>query len=305
MKYILVKAGERQLSVFSEFIELVNYQDVPQVGFYSLVPPGLRLVRNRTNDDRDCAFAVAHYVIDPAKSRQHEAYHKPINTALLLQAVETYDYVMVGMVTSTHLPSEEQRITNLSYIARGADGQLIDLETNQPVRDDFRVTFLTGLFGFIRIEGFPAYYMILNPNLIHVTDGFDFFHTQEDTLWMLINEHDETLRNRMFAPRVSDNARMIDSTILVDGTEFELNLFTDPCNVFRREDKGQLLDNALWTVTSNLNFKTSSGAFIVDAPVPGKVGFFELTFHGGHFFKVAKPSERLIFKYVVIPYDNS
>lgn len=301
MKYILVKSGERQPSTFSDFKELVNYvDDNPQVGFYTLVNPGVRLVRNRKPNNHDCAFAIVHYVVDAASPVQHESYHYPINSALLMAAADKYDYVMAGIVTSSHLPSDEQRLINMQYIARRADGVLVNVETELPIRDDHTVTYMTAMFGFVRVKGFPAYYMIINDALLHVTDGFDFFDVPQDTLWMLLTEHDGAMRDRMFMPEVSADARLIGSTIMVQGSGFDLKLFDNPCSVFRNEDTAAILANASYKVTTNLKYNVVGNVFKVDTPYHGTQGFIELEFDCGRFFAVARPHEKPTFKYVVL-----
>lgn len=300
MKYILVKAGERQPSAFSDLKELVNYQEGPQVGFFSLFKPGLRLIRNRTVDNRECAFGVAHYVANPTVSRQHPLYFKPINASTLMQAADQHDYVMAGMVTSTHLPSEEQSLPNMQYIARNADGNLIDVETGQRLKEDTRVTFFTALFGFVRVRGLPVYHMILNTDLIHASDGFDFLHTAEDTMWTLLSDYDGTAVQHIFSMEASSNATIVGSTIVTTGPEFELNPFGQPRNVFRGEDLSQILAAADYTITSGLEHETANGRILIKTPRVGSVDTLELKFNCGHFFNIAHLSERPTFKYVIM-----
>jgi hypothetical protein len=300
MKHILVKAGERQPSAFSDLKELVNYEEGPQVGFFSLFKPGLRLIRNRTVDNTDCAFAIAHFVVDPLGSRQHPLYFKPLDVKMLMNAADRYDYVMAGMTTKTHLPSEEQTLLNMQYIARATDGNLVNAETGERLKDNIRVTFLTAIFGFVRVKGFPIYHMILNTDLIHASDGFDYYDTSEDTKWMLLSDFDGTAVNHIFSMETSPNATIVGSTIVTTGPEFRLNPLGQPRNVMRNENLSQILAASDYTITSGLDYVVENGEFVIKTPRAGSVDTFELKFNCGHFFDIAHPSERPTFKYVVL-----
>jgi hypothetical protein len=300
MKYILVKAGERQPSAFSDLKELVNYQEGPQVGFFTLFKPGLRLVRNRTEDHRNCAFAIAHYIVNPHVSRQHPLYFQPLDAEMLMAAADKYEYVLAGIVTQTHLPSDEQVLTNIQYIARDADENLIDITTGLPLKNDASVTFFTGLFGFVRMCGLPIYHMIMNNDLIHATDGLDYVHTAQDTAWIQLSESDGTAAKHVFSINTSSNAHVVGSTIVTTGTQFRLTPFGEPRNVFRGANMADVLANSNFTVTGGLKYAVDGADLVIQTPYVGLVDVFELKFNCGHFFDIAHESERPTFRYVVI-----
>lgn len=303
MKYVLVKDGARTPSTFSDFVELVNHQDdVPPVGFFQQSPPGLRLVRNRTEGSVH-PFAITYYHSNPTSRVQHPQMFIPLEIDVMERAAEKYDFVMVGVVTAELSNAGHHTLAEVRYVSRTSQGQLVDARTDLPVDDASNLLFMTTLLGFVRVKGFPVHYLIVNPDLIRVTDGFDYYDYRADTLWMLLSERDGNIRARMFTPHVS-NARLIDTTIIASST-FQLRFFDDPCSILRNESIDTILKGAAWTVTTDLQYTVEGGAFNITAPAPGRVAFFEVEFHCGHFFDVASLSERLTFKYVVLGNANS
>jgi len=303
MRHIIVKEGARQPSVFSDFIETVNASNDAQVGFFTRVDPGLRLVRNRTREDLNCAFALAHFQVDPSLPVQPRSHFHPIDTDLIANIADQHDFVMVGVVTHSAHVHDYRAMTEIKYIARDSAGFLVDITTNRRLQLDGNVTFFTAFFGFVRVQGFPAYYMILNPNLVHATDGFDYFQPETNTLWTLLSDHDGTLKESLFPPVVT-GARLIGNTILTNQSQFNFSVLTSQTGVFRRENPGKLFDDSQWNINSNLGCEVSNGTFTIDSPPLGQVGFFELSLHAGLFFEVASEHERLTFKYVVHRYGS-
>lgn len=304
MRHILVKEGARQPSVFSDFIETVNANEAPQVGFFTRVDPGLRLIRNRTREDRDCAFAIAHFQVDPVLPIQPRSHFHPINTDFIAAAADEHDFIMVGVVTQSHHVHDYKSILEVKYIVRDADGFLLDLITKERIRADGKVTFFTAFFGMVRVKGFPAYYMILNPNLVHVTDGFDYYESASNTMWTLLGDVDGNLKEALFQPEVL-NGRIIGTSILTDEPYFNFSVLTSKTGVLRRESAVELFNNSEWTVETNLNYFATEGGFQVSSPKVGEVGFFELHLKCGAFFELANELERPTFKYVVHRYANS
>jgi hypothetical protein len=300
MKYILVKEGEHRPSVFSDLVEVINHADVEQVGFFTKVDPGLRLIRNRSDTDTNLPFAVAHYHTEPTLKHQPSTHFRPLNTDIMISALEEYDYVIFGTVTPTHMVHDHTAIVSSRYIARKHDGKLIDVQTQEIINPDHsNVTFFTGFVGMVKCLGLPVYYMILNNNLIHATDGFDYYHTSSDTLWMLLSDYDGTLKNRLFTPVFDDTCKVIDSTILPSFDSFTLSFFDTDCSVLRRENLKEIMDNVTYNINTNLSY-TLEGNVFTFTRTPGTVGYIEIEFKCGLFFDLANQVERPLFKYVIL-----
>lgn len=301
MNYILVSEGERRLSAFSDFVETVNHQDVPQVGFYTRLDPTLRIVRNRTrNRTESQPFALAHYHVDSALAEQPASHFRPIDIDVLMQAADKYDYVFFGAITSTHQTADYQVIPAAQYLARTSDGTLVDVETELPVGgNDGGMTFVTSFFGFVRVIGLPLYYMVLNPSLVHPTDGFDY-HGQHTT-WMLLNNRDGSLRNRVFTPTVSGAYQAGDTIVCGRGTTFKLDFFGGSCSVFDSSLSTDILMSVPVHVHASQNLTHAVNHNHIEVTVGDDPGYIEIEFNCGHFFEVASDTENLKFKYAVLP----
>jgi hypothetical protein len=302
MKYILVREGDRTPSLFGDFTTVVNPDELPQIGFYHRVEPGLRLVRNNTRNGTS-AFAIAHYQTDPSLRVQHPSYFRPIDLDLITTALDKYEYVIFGVLASHHITKDTEAIEKAQYFARTADGVVIDIETNLPIESKFG-TMITAFFGAVRFAGFPVYSLILNSDLVHATDGFDFYDVPAQAMWFLLSEKDGPLCQHFLIPTIEDPARVIGNVIITTQPTFTLSFLTSPISILKREDPANILANAQWTVDTNLQYTTVNGSFVVATPAHG-IGYFEIQFHCGLLFDQARPTEHPTFKYVVLNNENN
>lgn len=302
MKYVLIKEGEYRPNLFTDFTETVNRDEgVEQVGFYSRMDPTMRLLINRSDLNPEMPLAVAHYHVDPSSTIQVPMRYRPIDMELMYKALETYDYVMFGLITPTHLVTDYKMLSSAIYMARNAQGKLVNVETGELINaDSDTATFFTSYFGLVRAKGLPVYYLIMDPKLLHATDDFDYKHTASDTSFVLISDHDGTIKQNVFAPTFT-GAQVFSNTLLTNRDEISLKLFTGIDSVLRNEDAGQLLNSADFTIDTDLPHALLDNTItIYPRQSDISIGYFNIKFNCGKFFDVAHELERPEFNYLII-----
>lgn len=301
MKYVFVRNGDRTPSLYDDFTTMTNPDALPQIGYYHQVKPGLRLVRNRTG--QGVPFAIAHFHTDPLLRTQHPSYVKPINLDVITTALARYDYVMCGVVSSASIVRDTEAIQMARYVSRDKDGGLVDVETGTKLEHN-PMTTMSLLFGAVKFKGLPVYTLILNPDFLHATDGFDYYDAQRDTLWMLLTDRDGPIASQLFVPTFSSNVFSMGSFLVVNDS-FTLSLTSSDLSILKREQPQHILEKTSWTVETNLVYNVNEGRFTIDAPLPTRrIGYFKIRFDGGTFFNEAQEHERPQFNYMVFNNDN-
>lgn len=293
---VLIKEGEYRPSLFAEFTETVNQQDVEQVGFYVRHDYTFRLTRNRSTLNPSFPLAIAHYNVDVASSIQDPVLFRPLDMELMFDALDRYDYVMFGAITPSHIVGDQSLLPEALYIARNSDGKLVNALTDEVLHPNSdKVTFVTTFFGVVRMKGLPVYTIVLNQAMTHVTDGFDYYHAPSDTKYIIVSDHDGTVKDTVFAPKVS-NARMFGDTLLANRTNITLEFFSFP-SVLRETDVA--INHTLFDISTDFPYTIDGNAVHIDTTYK-KVGFFTITFKCGPFFDVASTIERPTFSYLIL-----
>lgn len=295
---VLIKEGEYRPSLFADFTETVNRPEAEQVGFFSRHDYTFRLTRNRSSLEPTFPLALAHYNVDVANPIQDPKLFRPIDTETMFKALETYDYVIFGAVTPTHIITDQSLFVDAMYIARNDDGKLVNAETHEVLHpDDKNVTFVTAFLGMVRMQGLPVYVIILNPSLTHVTDGFDYRHEPSDTLYSIVSDHDGTIRDTVFAPAI-DGARVFGQTLLATQPKIILNFFSHP-SVLRDAEIRDFLAASSYTIDTNTTHTIDGTDIHITLPA-SQVSYFNITFHCGTFFDIASIIEKPTFNYLII-----
>lgn len=313
MRYIFVKEGEYRPSAFADLVETVNRDDFEQVGFYSRMDQTLRLIRNRTDTNATHPLAVAHYCVDPTDTAQNPKLFRGVDINLMTAALDQYDYVLFGIVTDNHVVKDYGLVEDARYIVRDANGKLLDFQTGELIRpDSTSVTFMITFCGMVKVNGIPAYYLILDPKLLHVTDGFDYYHAATDTKFILLSDHDGNLKDNVFAPEV-DDAKLFGNIILTPNQSCaKLTFFKGEQSALRCEHTPTLIQDIFYKLDTNCLWSLcrDTGAFIIHPPTTGP-GYFSIHFDCGKFFNLAHPSERPHFNYIImssscaVPYEHT
>lgn len=296
-RIVLIKEGEYRPNLFAEFTETVNHLDVEQVGFYVRHDYTFRLTRNRSNLDPTFPLALAHYNVDVAGTVQDPVLFRPIDTESIFSALDKYEYVMFGAITPSHVVTDQSLLPSAMYIARNTNGKLVNALTDEVLQPDTdKVTFITTFFGIVRMNGLPVYTIVLNQAMTHVTDGFDYYHEPSDTKYIIVSDHDGTIKDTVFAPSVSP-AQQFGDTLLVHKDITTITLFSHP-SVLRDE----LIDieDTQFTVTTDLTYSILKNQIIILTDKTQRIGFFTIEFHCGAFFEVASMMEQPKFSYLII-----
>lgn len=299
MRHVVIKEGEYRPSAFSDLVETVNRFDTEQVGFYTRIDYALRLVRNRSLTNPEMPLAIAHYHVDTASPIQQSGFFRPVDIELMISALETYEYVLFGIISKQHIISDYKLVNQATYIARTSAGKLIDLSTNQVVNEtDDTVTFITAFFGMVRMKGLPVYQIIMDSKLLHATDGFDYHHTLSDTMYTLINDHDGSVRDNVFNLQI-EGGELYGNTILVTGNELRFSFFKGNDSILRNENSGELIRNNYPNVATIHTVSYLWDGTIAFTPTAGFTTV-EITFNSGVFYDISAPSERHVFKYLIV-----
>lgn len=300
MRHIIIKEGEYRPNAFSNLVETVNADYAEQVGFFTRIDYALRLTRNRSTTNPHMPLAIAHYHIDPAAPQQSPEFFRPIDTELMITALEKYNYVLFGVVTKQHMLNDYKLIHLARYIARTDDGKLIDLETQELLNPtDKSVTFMTSFFGIVRMKGLPVYQLILDPKLVHATDGFDYYHSAADTMYTLINDFDGYVRDNVFNVQIH-GGQAFDSTVLASpGGVVSFEFFGGRDSILRDEDGAKIFAGADCTVSAPTADVTYNGSRVI-IDVYQQFTPVTISFNCGKFYDIASAVERPVFKYLIV-----
>lgn len=300
-RIVLIKEGEYRPNLFADFAETVNQLDVEQVGFYTRHDYTFRLTRNRSSIDTTFPLALAHYNVNVASVVQDPTLFRPINTELIFNALDEYDYVMVGTVTNSHLITDQSLLPQVIYITRNDDGKLINVETKELIQPDGnKVTFITNFFGVVRMKGLPVYTIILNSSLTHVTDGFDYDHRDTNTFYRLVTDHDGSVKTTVFNPSITGAIQIGDT--LLSQTNITAITFFDFPSVLNPWD-GPLLQNVPHTITTDLKYEIIDDTIVLTTerdPSKSTIHHFAITFNCGTFYDIVGIIEKPTFSYLVI-----
>lgn len=300
-RIVLIKEGEYRPNLFSDFTETVNQLDVEQVGFYTRHDYTFRLTRNQSTIDTSFPLALAHYNVNVASVVQDPTLFRPVNTELIFTALDTYDYIMVGCVTKSHLVTDQSLLPHVIYIARDNNGKLINVETCELIQPDGNdVTLVTTFFGVVRMTGLPLYTIILNSSLTHATDGFDYDHRDTDTMYRLVTDHDGSVKSTVFSPSIT-GATQIGDTLLSQTTTTSIAFFDFPSVL--HEWGVPLLNNVPYTIQTDLEYRILDDTITLTTerdPARITIHQFSITFNCGLFYDIVGIIEKPTFSYLVI-----
>lgn len=300
-RIVLIKEGEYRPNLFADFVETVNRPEAEQVGFFAHHDYTFRLTRNRSTMEPAHPIALAHYNVDVANPVQDHKMFRPIDTEAVFKALDKYDYVMFGTITTSHLVLDQHLLPNSMYIARNKDGKLVNAVTDEVIQPDTdKVTFITTFFGVVRMKGLPVYVIILNSSLTHVTDGFDYHHVPTDTSYIIVTDHDGAIKDAVFAPAI-EGAHRVDPILYATDETIIVKMFSFP-SVLRDAHPATILANSSFSITTTLEYQIDS-SFNIHIHRPSQrpsIHYFSLKFHCGLLFDIASIIEQPTFNYIIV-----
>lgn len=302
-KIVCVKEGDFKPNIFNDLMETVNMRqdktDYPQqAGFYTRMDFSFRVGRNRTEKNPQSPFALFHFSVNPTEAEQQSETFRPIDTNKMMDILDSgYDFVLFGFYSDSHLVTDYNLIQNAKYIVRDEQERLINYDTKDLIIEDVngKITFITTLFGMIKVGSLPAYYLILDPNLVHTSDGFDYDDPVSDTKYHL--DCDATIKEMFFAPAFNEGVTKINPNILLTSLDsFTIDIFGN--SLFKQYIGTEETSVMNVTVDSNLTVTQNGNKLLVDVNKP--IGYIKYTVNAGKFFNLIQSAEKLEFEFVVL-----
>lgn len=289
MKYVLVRQSRQLASPFSDLISTVNRQGQP-LGFYQRIEPSMRIVRNRTLNNTDSPFAIARYHVDPWMKVQPSNYFRGINVSVIEQLMSKYDHVVYGRINHGTTVADHTSLDLAVYVAKDQDGNLINAQTEELIGPDVTIV---SFYALVRIQNLPVYYLIVNSNLVSVTDGFNFHHPETDTSWILLSE-DNSFRDSVLSPTVTGGT-LVGNTIIRSTTGHGVTLQLFSTGILRNENID--LFNLKYTIKSSLECSSYGDCVLIADS--GKPGYVKIKFDFNQYFADSTTDSQTL-EYVIV-----
>jgi len=302
--FIFVKEGDAKPSIFRDLMETVNMRADKidydqQVGFYTHMDFNLRIGRNRTETKPELPLALFHFTVDPTQATQNEDTFRPIDTKKMMSILDSgYDFVLFGFYSDSHLVVDYSLIQNAKYVVRDENDVLIDYDTKEPINanQNQKVTFITTLFGMVKMKPLSVYYMILDSNLVKLSDGLDYTDEKNDITYRLDSK--THIKENFFAPEFGDTVIKIGSNVLIATTDqFTIDLFGR--TIFKHHATEGTIPNLEVTISSDLTVIPQDGNKL-SVQVTKPIGYIKYSIDAGKFFNMVDPAEKLEFEFVVV-----
>lgn len=302
-KFVFIKEGDAKPNIFIDLMETVNcrvdHSDyAQQVGFYSRMDYSLRIGRNRTDQNPEMPIALFHFTVDPTQATQNADTFRPVDIKKMMDILDGgADFVLFGFYSDSHLVTDYSLIQNAKYVIRDDKDRLIDYDTKEPITANAnqKVAFITTLFGMVKLGPLPVYYLILDQDLVHVSDGFDYQDTVNDVRYHLDN--DATVKENFFAPDFGKDVTQVGPNMLLTSADsFTIDVFGD--SLFEQYMGKTATPTVDITVTSDLTVVTKKNKLTVTVTKP--VGYVKYSIDAGKFFNMIQPAEKLEFEFVVL-----
>lgn len=302
-KFVFIKEGDAKPNIFLDLMETVNcridHTDYSQqVGFYSRMDYSLRLGRNRTDQNPEMPLALFHFTVDPTQTTQNADTFRPVDVKKMMDILDAgADFVLFGFYSDSHLVTDYSLIQNAKYVVRDDKEVLIDYDTKQPILADPKasVAFITTLFGMVKIGPLPVYYLILDQDLVHISDGLDYQDTTNDVMYHLDN--DATIKENFFSPTFDKGVTQIGPNILLTTVDsFTIDVFGD--SLFEQYMGKTVTPATNITVDSDLTIAQKKNKITVTVTKP--VGYVKYSVDAGKFFNTVQPAEKLEFEFVIL-----
>lgn len=318
--YILIKDGDYRANVFSDVTELANNlmdsSGVPNycsevAEFYFRMNYSFRLIRNNTSVNPQHPLAVAHYSTDKESAIINPSMFKTVDIELMKSALVNYDFVILGTCSNQNVVKELDVLANAIYIVRDKNtGRLKNYETGEPITDEPTYQANNGVVGIpvsslvsmVKLGNLPFYYMILDPNLVKISDSIDYTDSTTNTVFRKIQDHDGTIKENLLRPSLSSNATLVGKeSIFVTGTTFDINLFGDSHSLFSVYQDFPSTGDIDAVIESNFpyTFTDNTVSVTVGDISSGNIGYLKIKLNFGAFFEQCQRKEAPVLEYVI------
>lgn len=306
---VLLKEGDYRANVFSDLIECVNDTDTSdlareKINFFARTDFSYRLHANMTpGADIEGALALTTYLVDPTNSEQDLRSFRPIDVEKMRTALETYSFVLFSSLAENFSVKESDILFKGQYIVRDDEGHLIDLDTKKklfPFGNDSANAIMkdaVSFFGMVKAKGLPIYYLIIDSNMVHLGDGFDFHDATNDVVFRKITDHDGTIKENVFVPSFSSGTLIGKYDIFTSESSITINFFNDTRGIIKLNNLTELLPDLDITVESNFDYVVEFNGVTLN--LDKDVGFVKITFNLGPFFDGVQRKESPCFEYVI------
>jgi hypothetical protein len=300
--FIFVKEGDAKPSVFRDLMETVNIRADSsdydqQVGFYTHMNFNLRIGRNRTEESPKLPLALFHFTVDPTQSTQNADTFRVIDTDKMMSILdEGYDFVLFGFYSDDHLVVDYSVIKDAKYVVRDDKDVLIDYDTKQPISSNPspNVSFITTLFGMIKMKPMPVYYLILDPNLVKISDGLDYTDEKNDITYRLDDK--KHIKENFFTPDFGSTVTKIGNILITSADKFTIDLFGD--SIYSHYATKGSVPKLDLTISSDLTVTSKNNKLNVQVTKP--IGYVKYSILAGKFFNMVDSAEKLEFEFVVV-----
>lgn len=301
----LVKAGEYSPNLFSEVAHLVNNSGKgcfsEMLRFVKRSDFTFKLYRRSSLSSRE-PLALVTYAYDPLKDGVSPDKYFPIETQAIREALDTYEFVLVGKVVPEDATvSESAVLTGLQYLARDRSGRLVDLKTGELVvaesnPDGPGTATVLSMFGVVKLGPLPVYYMVLDNGTTSLIDFMEYADPETNTVVFPVLDYDGTVASHLMNVKVSDNVtRVGKNSLFVKGTGATLDFFTETwCNYL---DPASLASLPGATISGTCEYTLEGSKITLKVNKP--VSYLKIEFDLGRFFDMVQSDEKPSVEFVI------
>lgn len=312
-RLVLLKEGDYRANVFSDLVECVN-NNAPhtdrsefreKVNFFARTDFSYRLHANLTDSKSSGALALTTYLADPTNNNQDTKTFRPLNTNLMMEALEKYSFVLFAVLAEAFAVSEGEVLGAGIYIVRDNNtGHLLNYETGDRLLSDSESEVMQSALtfcGMVKTDLLPVYYLIIDSSIVHLGDGYDFHDDSKDVEYRKITDHDGTIKENLFVPTFSKGTTLIGKhNLLVTTKTLTIKFFDAPESVINSSNLVGSLPQISYEIDTNLKYKVKDNniTFTTGNDSPA-VGYVKIKFNLGDFFEHAQRKEQPNFEYII------
>jgi len=303
-RLFLAKVGEYRPNLFSDIAHFVNHSgsdNFPEVlRFVKRSDFTFRLYRSNSSSARE-PLALVTYSYDPLKDGVNPDKYFPIEIKTIVEALDSYEFVLVGRVIASGSIGENAILSSLQYLTRDKLGRLIDLKTGQVVikeksEEGYSAATVLSMFGVIKLGPLPIYYLVLDSGTTSLVDFIEYTDLDNDTIVFPLQDYDGTVAQHLMHVATSENVTRVGThSLFVKGSTATLTFFTDFwANFFSYNDLQQLPQATI----------SGSCEHIVDGrtihlKVNKPISTLRIEFNLGRFFDLVIGDEKPVVEFLI------
>ena len=296
MKYWFIREGNYKPSIHDDFMRVFGRMN-QGVKISSAVRMDYtnRFMLNVNDDHNDRPYAISTFTFDRLNPDFSPEKYRSIDFDLISRNIDAYTAVFFGSFMHSEVVSERSLYVGLGYYGIKG-GVLYNLETCEVVPKDN--VLMAKLFVAFAVPGTPIAYIILDPNLLSVTEdsGLDLSHSTGNFHFTSADE--PSIKSSIFTPCFDSTVKVInESSLYVPRKNATLTF-----NLIDPNYTGLKYGIPEFDLSVDSNFKYKIGPNTVKFELPANVtqGYVSVKVGCGNMIPLFQKYERWNFEYSVV-----